>query len=86
MTMPTNGVPTQAEPRELDWTPDSEDNWWLVCLEKAYGDLPVVEPHAFADLTDDQTVILDEYEQAYEGVMDAYVKLVKSFGYKPKFG
>lgn len=86
MTMPTNGVPTQAEPRELDWSDDSQDNWWLVALEKAYGDLPVVEPHAFADLTDDQTVILDEYEQAYEGVMDAYVKLVKSFGYKPKFG
>ena len=86
MVMPTNGVPTQAEPRELDWSDDSQDNWWLVALEKAYGDLPVVEPHAFADLTDDQTVILDEYEQAYEGVMDAYVKLVKSFGYKPKFG
>ena len=86
MTMPTTGVPTQAEPRELDWSDDSQDNWWLVALEKAYGDLPVVEPHAFADLTDDQTVILDEYEQAYEGVMDAYVKLVKSFGYKPKFG
>ena len=86
MVMPTNGVPTQAEPRELDWSDDSQDNWWVVALEKAYGDLPVVEPHAFADLTDDQTVILDEYEQAYEGVMDAYVKLVKSFGYKPKFG
>ena len=88
MTMPTNGVPTQAEPRELDWTEvHYKDNWWLVALEKAYGDLPVVEPHAFEeDLTDDQTVILDEYEQAYEGVMDAYVKLVKSFGYKPKFG
>ena len=86
MVMSTNGVPTQAEPRELDWSDDSQDNWWLVALEKAYGDLPVVEPHAFADLTDDQTVILDEYEQAYEGVMDAYVKLVKSFGYKPKFG
>ena len=87
MVMSTNGVPTQAEPRELDWTPDSQDNWWLVALEKAYGELPVVEPHAFEeDLTDDQTVILDEYEQAYEGMMDAYVKLVKSFGYKPKFG
>ena len=87
MTMPTNGVPTQAEPRELDWTPDSEDNWWLVCLEKAYGDLPVVERHAFEDpLTDDQKEILDNYEQAYEGVMDNYVKLVKSFGYKPRFG
>ena len=86
MVMPTNGVPTQVEPRELDWSKDSKDNWWLIALEKAYGDLPVVEPHAFEDLTDDQKEILDEYEQAYEGVMDACVKLVKSFGYKPKFG
>ena len=87
MVMPTNGVPTQVEPRELDWSDDSKDNWWLVALEKAYGDLPVVEPHAFCpDLTEDQQEILDKYEEAYEGVMDAYVQLVKSFGYKPKFG
>ena len=85
--MPTNGVPTQAEPRELDWSDDSQDNWWLVALEKAYGDLPVVEPHAFEeDLTDDQKEILDDYEQAYETVAGAYTRLLESFGYKPKFG
>jgi hypothetical protein len=72
--------------RELDWSPDSEDNWWLVCLEKAYGDLPVVEPSAFEELTDEQKEILDDYEHAYEGVMEAYVKLVTSFRYNPRFG
>mgnify|MGYP003138811099 FL=1 len=76
-----------VEPRELDWDPDGPDNWWLVALEQAYGDLPVVEPSAFDEpLTDDQKDILDNYEQAYEGVMNAYELLVKSFGYKPKFG
>ena len=88
MVMPTNGVPTQAEPRELDWTEvHYKDNWWLIALEKAYGDLPVVEPHAFEeDLTDDQKEILDDYEQAYETVAGAYTRLLESFGYKPKFG
>ena len=76
-----------VETRELDWSDGSKDNWWLVALEKAYGDLPVVEPHAFEEpLTEGQKDILDNYEQAYEGVMNAYEQLVKSFGYKPKFG
>ena len=81
--LPTTPVPN----RELDWNPHSEDNWWLVALEKVAGDLPVVEPHAFDPTpNEDQKEILEDYEQAYEALMDAYTKLVKSFGYIPRFG
>ena len=79
--------PTPVPNRELDWNPGSDDNWWLIALEKVAGDLPVVEPHAFdPTLNEDQQEIMEDYEQAYEAVMDAYTKLVKSFGYIPRFG
>ena len=71
--------------QELNWNSGSKDNYWLVALEKAYGDLPVVEPHAFEALTEDQQEILDDYEQAYEVVAGAYTRLLESFGYKAKF-
>ena len=68
--------------RELE----PRDSWWLVALERAVGDLPCREPNAFDyEINADQQGILDEYEQAYELVMEAYAKLLRSFSYKPRF-
>ena len=77
--------------RYLKHTGRKPDNVWLVWLEKSIGTLPVredgqldsdIEPYL---LTDEQKELLDDYEQAYETIHGLYDKIVRSFGYTPKF-
>ena len=90
-----DGSPSQgnADPnnRYLKHSGRSSDNRWLVWLEQSIGTLPIredgqldsdIEPYL---LTEDQKELLDEYEQAYETIHGLYDKIVRSFGYTPKF-
>ena len=82
-----NNSPEQAEAQELNHAKerDGGDNYWLVALEQAVGDLPCEEPSAFDDLSEDQKEYLDDYYQLYDQLQENYRCLIESFGYKPRF-
>ena len=76
--------------QELNYAKEQKggDNYWLVALEKAVGDLPCEEPSAFSDLkplTDDQKEYLDSYHQLYDQLTETYQAVLQSFGFKPRF-
>ena len=94
-TVTQDGSPSQGngdpKNRHLKHAGKGKDNVWLVGLEQSIGTLPIredgqldsdIEPYL---LTDEQKELLDDYEQAYETIHSLYDKIVRSFGYTPKF-
>ena len=84
---PYGSVPVQPPHLNIADERKGGDNYWLVALERAIGELPCEEPSAFADITlnEEQKEYLQDYYSLYDSIHEKYCCLLESFGYKPRF-